>query len=84
VAAVAAREYPAAGGQLGQFEMDCRDWRMAFGVAYGIARGEDPYESQVSVCRRALDAARDAFTRWAGDDIFTVEEPAREPCAASR
>ena len=30
------------GGQLSGFEMDCRDWGFAFGVAYAIARGRIP------------------------------------------
>jgi hypothetical protein len=44
-----------------------------FGVAYGIARSEDPFEANDEVIERALLAARDAFGRWAGAKIFTSE-----------
>jgi hypothetical protein len=53
------------------FESDCRDWGFTFGVAYGIARGEDPYESDDRVCERALTAAREVFSRFSQEDIFT-------------
>jgi hypothetical protein len=53
------------------FETDCRDWGFTFGVAYGIARGEDPYESDDRVCERALTAAREVFSRFSQADIFT-------------
>lgn len=58
---------------LTSFELDCRDWGLAFGIAYGIARNEDPFELEESVCERSLTAARDAYARWAGSDIFTAE-----------
>jgi hypothetical protein len=58
---------------LSGFELDCLDWGLVYGIAVGIARGEDPYESTVSVTDRALDAARTAHARWAGDGIFTHE-----------
>jgi len=58
---------------LTQFEMDCRDWGFTFGVAYGIARGEEPYESDDSVCERAMTAAREVFTRFSRANIFTEE-----------
>jgi hypothetical protein len=58
-------EYPRdGGGRLSQFERDCRDWGLVFGVAYGIARGEDPFEREDSVTSRALAAAGGAFRRW--------------------
>jgi hypothetical protein len=53
------------------FEADCRDWGFTFGVAYGIARGEDPYESEDRVCERALTTAREVFSRFSQADIFT-------------
>jgi hypothetical protein len=58
---------------LTSFEQDCRDWGLAFGIAYGIARSEDAFESEDAVAARALVAARDAFGRWGGGDIFTTE-----------
>jgi hypothetical protein len=62
------------GEYLTEFEQDCRDWGLAFGFAYGVARGEDPFESNDDVLARALLAAEDAFARWNdGSDIFTTE-----------
>ncbi len=73
-ARVAVGSYPACGDELlSPFELDCRDWGFAFGVAYGIARGEDPFEADHQVAERALQAARTAFLRWGGDKIFTTE-----------
>jgi len=57
---------------LTSFEQDCRDWGLAFGIAYGIARGEDAFEPEDAVAARSLGAARDAFGRWGGSDIFTT------------
>lgn len=45
-------------------ELDAADWGMVIGLAYGIARGEDPYETERSVTIRAEEAAREALTRW--------------------
>jgi hypothetical protein len=68
-----AGRYPHAGGEcLTAFELDCRDWGFVYGLAYGIARGEDPHEQDSSVCERASTAARDAYTKWGGDAIFTT------------
>ncbi len=61
------------GGELSDFEMDCRDWGFAFGVAYAIARSEDPFESNHSVCERAIVAAREAFSRASGARIFNEQ-----------
>jgi hypothetical protein len=55
------------------FESNCRDWGFTFGVAYGIARGEEPYESEDSVCERAMTAAREVFARFSQADIFTEQ-----------
>ena len=67
-----AGKFPHHGGEfLTQFELDCHDWGVAYGIAHGIARGEDPFESNESVGQRALAAARDAYSRVAGSDIFT-------------
>ena len=70
----AAGIYPRTGeGSLTEFEMDCRDWGFVFGVAFGIARGEEPFESDHSVCERALDSAREAFGRLTSAPIFTED-----------
>ena len=55
--------------------MDLRDWGMTFGLAYGIARGEDPYESNESVAQRALDAARMVWKGWDQDLWVWGEKP---------
>ena len=54
-----------------------REWGFTYGLAYGIARGEDPEESDELTARRAREAAdavfRDdafqwlVFIRWAED-----------------
>ena len=54
------------GESVGEFELDMRDWGFTYGVAYGIARGEDPYEPEELVRDRAIEAARLAWQRWAG------------------
>lgn len=58
---------------LTQFELDCRDWGFAYGAAYAIARAEDPFESAASVGARVLEAARNAYARFGGSNIFTTE-----------
>jgi hypothetical protein len=74
---------------LTDFESNCRDWGFTFGVAYGIARGEQPYESDHAVCERAMTAAREVFSRFSKADIFTeaaflVDREARpDPRAAA-
>ena len=45
------------------YEMEVRDWGVYFGVAYGIARSEDPFESTDQVGERAFAAAEEAWTR---------------------
>jgi hypothetical protein len=42
-------------------DLDLRDWGFYYGVAYGIARGENPYETNGSVAERAFDAALNTF-----------------------
>lgn len=61
------------GGRLGEFEQDLRDWGMVYGVALGIARTEDLWESLESVSERAQAAALEAFKRLSGE----FEEPMR-------
>lgn len=76
----AAGTYPArpADECLTPFELDCRDWGFVFGIAYGIARGDDPWEPDEEVLARAHAAAREAFQRWGGSDIFTDEAFTRD------
>lgn len=44
-------------------DLDLIDWGMAVGIAFGIARGEDPYESPEAVIARAEQAASEAWAR---------------------
>ena len=43
-----------------------RDWAMMFGIACGIARTEDPWESMDDVIGRALEATNEAYERFHG------------------
>ncbi len=70
-------------GALTSFELDCRDWGIAYGLAHGIARGEDPFETNTSVAERALEAAKIAWARWGDSAIFT-EEAFRKSRAGDR
>jgi hypothetical protein len=77
-----ARTFPwTTGKNLSEFESECRDWGFVYGLAYGMARGEDPYESTGSVSIRAMGAAIEAFKRWGGDDIFKADAFARDRAA---
>ena len=67
------RVYPRHSDGLSEFEFDCRDWGFVFGVAYGVARSENPFEPNDELIERALLAARDAYARWGGAKIFTSE-----------
>jgi hypothetical protein len=58
-----------AGESLGEFEYDLVDWGSLYGVAYGIARGEDPWESNADVAERAFDAAWAVWDSWAGGEF---------------
>jgi hypothetical protein len=53
-----------------QWELDLRDWGVVYGLAVGIARCEEPFESIQSVTARALEAARvvyaDQWDPWTG------------------
>lgn len=46
---------------LNQREEDLREWGYVYGLAYGIARGEDPYEANQDVAERAYQAAMGVF-----------------------
>jgi len=53
-------------------DVDFIDWGLTFGAALGIARGEDPYESTDDVCARAMSAAREVVSYWAGESVGGV------------
>lgn len=44
-----------------------QDWGFIFGVAYAIARGEDPYESSDDVGKRARAVALPIYAKYVGD-----------------
>jgi hypothetical protein len=44
--------------------LDCAEWGYVYGVAFGIARGEDVFESPGDVAERALKAARSVWERY--------------------
>lgn len=51
------------------FELDIRDWGVYYGMAFGIARGEDPFEPQEDVALRALEAANSVFREFGGFNV---------------
>lgn len=55
------------GRQLGEFELDLRDWGLVYGMAVGIARSENPWEPLESVVARAGVAAREVYESWCGE-----------------
>jgi hypothetical protein len=61
------------------FELDQQDFSLVVGLAYGIARGEDPYESVESVTERAGAAAREAFDRWGHFELTFEQDRAARP-----
>ena len=66
-------------GQMSIGEMDYHDFALCIGVAYGIARGEDPFETDRSVAERAAVAGRDAFFRWSEFNMTYSEYRASHP-----
>ncbi len=60
--------------KLSEFEGDLRDWGLVYGMAFGLARMEEPCESMESVADRALIAARAAYKRYGGE-ISERHEP---------
>ena len=59
-------KYPR-GVELSEFERDLRDWGFVFGMAFAMARGEDPWETNQSVAERALMPAFAAYSDWSGE-----------------
>jgi hypothetical protein len=48
---------------LTEYELDCRDWGIIMGLAFAVARGEDPYEPEGKVSDRATEATRKVWGR---------------------
>lgn len=73
--------------ELSLFEADVLNWGVYFGVGYGIACGESPYEDQASRAGRALDAADQVWPRmseWNKRDDGEVAQAARELALVAR
>jgi hypothetical protein len=66
-------------GQRTSHELDVASFANAVGVAYGIARGEDPFEPSESVAERAGAAATIAFERWGHWDVTYEQDRAARP-----
>lgn len=58
------------GEYFSELEQDLANWGLTFGMAYGIARGEDPYEDAQRVGERSLQAATEAYKRFCGPEGF--------------
>lgn len=48
-------------GLFSSFELDLLEWGATYGLAFGIARAEDPWASDEEIAERALAAARAAW-----------------------
>lgn len=53
-----------------------RTWGCFYGVAFGLARSEEPCESAESVGRRAYEAARVVFEDFIGGRLYGPKENA--------
>jgi uncharacterized BrkB/YihY/UPF0761 family membrane protein len=54
--------------RMSDLELDLGDWGYTYGVAWAVARAQDPHESDESVTARALAAARQVFRLYCGED----------------
>jgi hypothetical protein len=52
---------------LSDWERDLVDWGAVYGLAYGIARAENPFEPFEDVAARAFDAAWPVYLEWSGE-----------------
>ena len=55
------------GGLLSELERDVAAWGFTFGVAWAVARSQDPYERDEVVAEQALAAAHVVFNEYMGD-----------------
>lgn len=55
------------GIHLSEFERDLMEWGLVYGMAFAMARSEDPWETIESVAARAFMPALAAYTDWSGD-----------------
>ena len=56
----------AAGGELSEREIDMMDWGFAFGVAWAVARDQDPGAPEELVSVRALEATQAVYEAYRG------------------
>ena len=56
----------------GEHEYDAADWQLYYGIAIGLARPENPFESRAGVARRARETACQAFLALNGDSGATA------------
>jgi hypothetical protein len=63
-----ALEFPPEAGYLTNHETDVMVWSVVYGVAFGVARTEDPLEPNGKVAERALAAAVSAWARYGNID----------------
>lgn len=66
-------QFPAVprGALLTDFEMDCKDWGLVVGLAFGLEFERNPRSSQADLAERALATAREAWSAWGDPDLFT-------------
>jgi len=58
---------PRDGAQMTVRERDLRDWGLVYGLAFAMLASEEPDADREQIRDRALDAARAAYRRWAGE-----------------
>ena len=54
--------------RMSDLELDFGDWGFTYGVAWAVARAQDPQEPDESVAARALAAARQVFRLYCGEE----------------
>jgi len=67
------QSYPGSGigrRSLTDLEHELRNWGMFYGVAFGLARTEEPCEPADSVAERAFEAAKLAFEGFHGGRLW--------------
>ncbi|MGH2904277.1 MAG: hypothetical protein ACRDK7_11960 [Solirubrobacteraceae bacterium] len=65
--------------RLEEVECETMDWGAMVGLAFGLARMEDPCEGLQSVGERAIIAAREVWAPYAGDQMGGLLEREEVP-----
>ena len=55
-------------------ELGLMDWGFAFGVAWAVARTQDPVAPEAAIALRALDVTRAVFTAYRGQPAPALED----------